>query len=170
MLHHLFGILVFIAASAHAQTLRWTQPLAEPTFPADAGAFFTSCQSDAAGHVVAVVGYNKTDGPNQPFAGTKVFWFTNLGKPIHSDEFLAANVSEVKVLNVSATVLLVALYASDGTITLRRYVRRTTGITFADTPLPDHEMYPQPPQTDRLGFFVCQKVNGRPAFLKRYTR
>jgi hypothetical protein len=163
-------LLLCFAVTARAQVLRWTAPLPEPTFIADAGAFFTACQGDAAGTVAVLLSYNKVDGPSQPTSGHKLFWFTNLGKPIHTDEFLAENVSDFRILNVSATVLILAIYDADGNLTVRKYTKRYTGITVADTALPGHEMIPLPSQMDRGGFFVCEKVNNRPAFLKRYSR
>lgn len=164
------ALLLLLSVAACAQTLRWSQPLPEPTFPADAGAFFTACQGDAAGNVVALVQYNKTDGPNQPFAGTKLFWFNSLGKPIRTEEFLAEDVSEIRVVNVSATILVLAIIEADSDLRIRKYTKRLSGVTFVDTAFPAHELYPLPPQTDRVGFFLCEKVNGRPAFLKRYVR
>lgn len=157
-----FVLLLLLAVACSAQTLRWTAPLPEPSFPAPLGAFFDGCQGDAAGNVAAIVNYQD--------AGRKVFWFTNLGKPIHADEFLSTAVVQVDIVHVSATILILALYDTGGTMTLRKYTKRFAGVTFADTPFPNHEAFFRPPQLDRVGFFLCEKVSGRPAFLKRFVR
>lgn len=166
-------LLLLLCCPSFAQTLRWTQPLPPPGFD-HITTFFTGTEGDTLGNVAVRMDYNKQDGPSQPFSGSQLLWFSSKGVLIHAEDFPADGNTDPRVISVSATVLVVCFVEVNGLTVLRKYTKRRTGVTFADTILPEGEdvaaVFAVPRVTDRHGFFVVVRDQGGNATgLKRYT-
>lgn len=159
----IIALLIALAVSAQAQTLKWTTPV--PAFPeGTTSAYLAQIRSDGVGNVV-ITNYYILNGTNR----CQVVWLSSGGKILHTD--LIDSVDTTRILRVAGTYLLIHVEGG-GSSFLRKYTRKGATVAFVDTPLPNGVALSTGVDLEDINrnfFFVIEGGTTTPIALRRYN-
>ena len=170
----IFSLAAFLlTVTSYGQTLKWTHAIAQPPFNVD-NTQLNSLRHDALGNLGFAIMYQN----GVANAGAQFTWIAANGRVIFTINHIGAEgVIDPCVLSVTGTQFLTSFLRPDGLLTLRKYIKRPSGISHTDIVLGAREFVARNTFIDTAegpfdsNFFAVALAQDQitPLTIKRYT-